>query len=243
MRDMKQSRTNDSAPAEPSLAEAATNMIRDRILDLTLQPGLHLDETMLRTTLGISRTPAREALNRLATEGLIETRPNRGFFVRPLDLGDISSFFEAYLVSERSTAYYCHLSAPGLVADLQAIQAEHDKAVASQSFLEISRFNAAFHLRITQATGNDYLLGFASQLHNIARRISCFVYQQESAEQQAFQSRQRTIVDEHRIIIDAIDKRDRDRLLLTITDHANLFRHRISSFINGLGKAVFELDR
>ena len=227
---------------ETSLAVAATNTIRDRIVDLTLQPGAQLDETLLRDELGISRTPAREALNRLATEGLIEIRPNRGYFVKPLDLGDLAQFFEAYLVSERSSAFYCRMGHPNIVEDLEAIQRNHDKAVAKQRFMEISRHNAAFHIRIAEATENTYLISFANRLHNIARRLAYFVYQRESGEQQAFQKRQRAIVDEHVAIIKAIRSSDREELLRTLTEHAELFRHRISNFIGYVGQPVFPVD-
>ncbi len=50
-------------PVPLPLALSATNTIRDRILDFTLSPGMQLDELILRDRLGISRTPAREALN------------------------------------------------------------------------------------------------------------------------------------------------------------------------------------
>lgn len=233
--------SKEAPSTELSLAVAATNTIRDRILDLTLHPGVQLDESMLRNELGISRTPAREALNRLTTEGLIETRPNRGFFVRPLDLGDLTHFFEAYLVSERSSAHYCHFSHPHLVEDLLSIQAQHNWAVENGMFLEISRHNAAFHVRIAEGTENEYLISFASRLHNIARRLAFFVYQRESGEQQSFQRRQRRIVDEHVAIIDAIRCKDREQFVAAITDHAELFRRRIADFIEGKGKPVFTL--
>src|SRR6185369_10951263 len=81
--------------APSSMAEAALNAIRDKILDLSLAPGMQLDEGLITTRLGISRTPAREALNRLVTEGLVENRSNRGFFVKSLELGDVAHFFDA----------------------------------------------------------------------------------------------------------------------------------------------------
>lgn len=236
------SRQNDKndGVAELSLAVAATNIIRDRILDLTLQPGAQLDETLLRTELGISRTPAREALNRLTNEGLIETRPNRGFFVRALDLGNLTQFFEAYAVSERSSAYYCRMKHPNLVRDLQTIQSNHARAIRKQLFMEITLYNAAFHIRIAEATKNEHLFSFAGRLHNLARRIAYYVYLQESDEQQSFHKRQDMIVDEHNVIIDAIRDGDRDKLLATITDHADSFRRRISRFVEGADRPIFK---
>lgn len=226
---------------ELSLADAATNTIRDRILDLTLRPGTQLDETMLRDNLAISRTPAREALNRLTIEGLIEMRPNRGFFVRPIDLGDVTQFFEAYQVSERSVGYYCRFSNAGLVPDLERIQEAHDRAVANQQFLDISKENAAFHIRLAHATENGYLLDWSTRLHSIGRRLAYFVYQREADEKQLFAQRQQRIIDDHHAMIAAVRDGDRDRLLDILTRHGELFRQRIGSFIEGKGKPVFRL--
>lgn len=214
------------------LALAATNRIRDRILDLTLRPGMQLDEAILRDRLGISRTPAREALNRLVTEGLVESRTNRGFFVRPLDLVDTAQFFDAYVVSERSLAYFCRFKHSGLVADLQAIQANHERAIKRNRFLEISQHNAAFHIRIAEATENSYLTDFSSRLHNLARRLAYFVYANEAEDQGLLASQQRHIVDEHDRIIGAIAKEDRPLLLTEMTVHAERFQRRIGRFVS-----------
>jgi DNA-binding GntR family transcriptional regulator len=214
------------------LALAATNTIRDRILDLTLRPGMQLDEAILRDRLGISRTPAREALNRLVTEGLVESRTNRGFFVRPLDLVDTAQFFDAYVVSERSLAYFCRFKNNGLVTDLRTTQASHERAISRNRFLEISQHNAAFHVRIAEATENSYLIDFSSRLHNLARRLAYFVYANEAEDQDLLNSQQKHIVEEHNRIIRAIEKEDRPSLLNEMTSHAERFQHRIGRFVS-----------
>jgi DNA-binding GntR family transcriptional regulator len=219
-------------PVPLPLALSATNTIRDRILDLTLSPGMQLDESILRDRLGISRTPAREALNRLVTEGLVETRTNRGFFVRSLDLADTAKFFDAYVVSERSLGYFCRLTHPGLVMDLRAIQTKHERAISRDRFLDVSQHNAAFHGRIAEATENSYLIDFSERLHNLARRLAYFVYANEADEQSVLGTQQRHIMDEHHRIISAIEKRDRAKLLSELTAHAERFQHRIGRFVS-----------
>lgn len=230
-----------AAQSGSSLAAAATERIRDRILDLTLKPGMQLDEALLRRKLGISRTPAREALNRLSTEGLVEMRASRGFFVRSLDLGDIAGFFDAYLVAERSTGYLCRFSHPGLCEDLAGIQALHTQAIAAGNFLEISRQNAAFHLRIAAATENPHIVDFASRLHNLARRLAVFVYTAESEQGGRLAEQQRHIVREHLAIIAALRAGDRGMLLDRLSSHAGRFQQRISRFVGGEPRADFQL--
>ncbi|MGI9334044.1 MAG: GntR family transcriptional regulator, partial [Gammaproteobacteria bacterium] len=94
-------KTGDSGRAAKSLTEAATDTIRDRILDLSIEPGQRIDEKLLMERFNLSRTPVREALNRLATDGLVEIQSNRGAFVRPLDVRHIRQLFDAYIATER----------------------------------------------------------------------------------------------------------------------------------------------
>lgn len=229
------------SPSSPSLAELATNKIRDRILDLTLYPGMQLDETILRLRLGISRTPAREALNRLMTEGLVEARAKRGFVVRPLDLGDIAKFFDAYVISERSIGLLCRFRHANLIEDLTAIQARLEAAAEVDDFLGISKHNAALHIRLAEATDNHYIIDAASRLHNVGRRLSFFVYYNEADEYANFIEQQKSINEEHHIIIDAIARGERTDLINNLTAHAERFRMRIRRFMTGRPLREFEL--
>ena len=73
----------------------AYETIRNRILSLELAPGAGLDEQELIASLGVSRTPIREALIQLSAEGLVEMLPNRGARVAKIDLPGVREFFEA----------------------------------------------------------------------------------------------------------------------------------------------------
>ena len=237
----KRSKQKNRSGASPSLALAATATIRNRILDLTLPPGMQLDETILRDKLGVSRTPAREALNRLTTEGLVETRANRGFFVRPFDLADTSRFFDAYIVSERSSAYFCRFRNAHLVGDLERIQSEHERAIKRGNFLDVSQHNASFHVRIAEASENSYFANFSIRLHNLGRRLAYFVYYNEAIERDVLETQQRHIVNEHHRIIASIRSADREGLLREMTKHAGRFQKRISRFVGGQDRVEFEL--
>src|SRR3990167_3743588 len=77
--------------------------LRVRILRLELAPGEHLDENALVRAYGVSRTPVREALIRLRSEGLVNLLPNRGARVVSLDVHDIPQMFEAIELCMRVT--------------------------------------------------------------------------------------------------------------------------------------------
>ncbi|MEO2108265.1 MAG: GntR family transcriptional regulator [Actinomycetota bacterium] len=66
-----------------TLGDRAYEALRRDIVDLVLQPGTHLSEGELSTSLGVSRTPVREALHRLAVDGLVESESGRGTAYRP----------------------------------------------------------------------------------------------------------------------------------------------------------------
>ena len=70
--------TTTRAPSFETLTDAAVDTIRNRILDMTLVPGSRIDAPLLMKQFKLSRTPAREALNRLAAEGLVVLHANRG---------------------------------------------------------------------------------------------------------------------------------------------------------------------
>jgi DNA-binding GntR family transcriptional regulator len=98
--------------APQSLADQAYLAIRDLIVTLKLAPGVLIDERRLIGSLGIGRTPIREALRRLAQEQLVEVFPRRGMFVTGVDVRDLARISEvrealepeaARLAAERAT--------------------------------------------------------------------------------------------------------------------------------------------
>ena len=76
-----------------NLADEVTRTLRDLILAGELDDGARLNEVHLSQQLGVSRTPLREALGRLVAEQMVEQRPRRGFFVRPLSLGEARDIY------------------------------------------------------------------------------------------------------------------------------------------------------
>jgi DNA-binding GntR family transcriptional regulator len=81
----------------------AYDLLRTEILDLTLPPGSPIDEVQLAERLSLSRTPIREALARLASEGLVDTLPNRSTIVSHIDFLNLSSYFDAITLMYRVT--------------------------------------------------------------------------------------------------------------------------------------------
>jgi DNA-binding GntR family transcriptional regulator len=223
-----------------SLTETAVNLIRDRVLDLTLAPGQRIDERLLMERFELSRTPAREALNRLAAEGLIEIQSNKGAFVRPLDIRQLKQFFDAYITAERTSGHFCNPWHPNLVSDLRQIEEEYEIESDKQSFLQVTRLNAKFHLRIAKATENEYVFNFCSLLHNQGRRISFFIDQFETRHSEQLRKHLEKIKRHHSEIIMVIAEQKNARLVELLTEHALLFHDRIMHAIGDTNGPAFE---
>src|SRR6478609_7431367 len=180
-------------------------LLRDEILDLVLPPGSPIDEVQLAERFKMSRTPIREALVRLAGEGLIDTLPNRSTMVASIDFLNMHTFFDAlvlmYRVTTRLAAQYHRPE------DLEIIRGFHEdyaRALKARDTQAMIATNAAFHAAIADAGRNPYFTGLFRRLLDEGRRILRLYY---NSYDEQFPQR---FVDEHAEIIAAIEARDLD---------------------------------
>ena len=132
--------------------------IRDIILEGQIPAGAKLPEATLCRTYGVSRTPLREAIKALASEGLVTLRPNRGAVVTPLDAAVLADVFEAKSALEHVIGL--HAADRADAADLRALEALHDglRSLAIRDDpAAYSRLNAAFHDRLAATTPNGQI--------------------------------------------------------------------------------------
>jgi DNA-binding GntR family transcriptional regulator len=142
--------------------------LRDEILDLKIAPGSPVDEVQLAERFKMSRTPIREALVRLAGEGLIETLPNRSTMVANIDFLNLHTFFDAMTLMYRVTT---RLAAQNRrPEDLPRRSAASDRRTIAASrsrrsdALAMIATNAAFHAAIAEAGRNPYFTGLFRRL-------------------------------------------------------------------------------
>lgn len=153
-------------------AASVHRALREEILQLKRAPGDLLDESELSLKFGVSRSPVREALIRLAAEGLVQTLANRSSIVARFDIEDLPSYFNAldlvYRATARVAAEIC--TEPQLAA-LRAIQAELETAHTANDALAIVQLNRDFHVAIAQATRNRWLSSWMSSLLDHGQRL------------------------------------------------------------------------
>jgi len=201
-------------------------LLRDEIIDLVLPPGSPIDEVQLAERFGMSRTPIREALVRLAGEGLVENLPNRSTMVSNIDFVNLHTFFDAitlmYRVTTRLAGQYHH------PADLDAIrshQARFAAAVEAEDALAMIAANRDLHAAIAEAGRNPYFTGLFLRLLDEGRRILRLYYQ--SFDDRLPQEYSR----EHDAIIDAIAARDIELCDRLARAHADQIVRQIQHFV------------
>src|SRR5262249_55563968 len=98
--------------------------LRDRIVEGRFPPGSRLPDVQLAAELGVSRTPVREALLRLVREGLVDSDPNRGFFVAPLCRRDVLETYPLVWTLECLALQCCGPPSSDLIKALRQINAD-----------------------------------------------------------------------------------------------------------------------
>jgi DNA-binding GntR family transcriptional regulator len=160
-----------------SVVDQVYEAIRDRITSGSLQRGARIHQEDLAEELGVSRTPVREALRRLAAEGLVEMRTNRGARVADVGQNDMHAAYEARLVIEPGAARLAARERrPDPLDRMRTALVAQRRAIPSvpRSF----EANREFHIALVQASGNAFLLQFVERLW--VARIGEVIYERQS---------------------------------------------------------------
>ena len=196
-----------------------------RIMTLDLAPGADLDEARLTEQYGISRTPLREVLQRLAGAGLIEITQNRGAKVASMDLHVLRTFFQ---------------TAPMIYAAVARLAAEHrsaaqlDGLAATQKRFRTARageaamLNHQFHEQIGEMAQNPYLKASLDRMLVDHTRLSQTFYRPAS---EAEEGLVQTARDQHDAMIDALRDRDADEMVTLTLQHWDLSKDRMERFV------------
>lgn len=214
----------DLAEPTESAAANAYSAILMMITDGRLASGERLREEALADTLGVSRTPVREALRRLSAEGLLEITRNRGARVLGWTQEDIDEIFELRILLEGYGARVAaqHVDADS-IARLRSIQDRFESAVSdgSRGHLDCAmELNNEFHAVILGSTGNHRLIGLLRGIISVPLVRRTFAHY-------SHQDLERS-VNHHREIIDAMVRRDSTWAELTMRAHIHAARHVVN---------------
>ena len=140
----------------PNLTEQTYQSIKQSLLTGSIKKSSRLTEESLATQLGISKSPVREALNRLEAEGLIRIEPRRGAFLREFSAKEITDLYDLRVVLEVHSIGAALLS-PDLLREMSASIARTTEILARGDRIKHIEEDLRFHRMIAEATSNDEL--------------------------------------------------------------------------------------
>ena len=195
-----------------TLSEQVLDQLREDILSGELAAGEVLGEVALAESFGVSRGPVREALSRLASEGLVTLVPRRGAEVTRLTREE---FLDAYQVREALETLAIRLAVPRIDAEvLERLRELHQEMIGHADKHEVKDFfeaNAAFHGLLVSASGNRKLQElYRLLLGQMGRYLARSLALRGTIEKS---------ITEHAAILDAIEASDTARAVKLIADH------------------------
>lgn len=213
-----------SSPAHRTLADYTYNELRSAILEGRLQPGARLDQAKICVDFGVSRTPLREVLQRLESEGLVTIRSHRGAVVAKLELREIQEIYEARAVLE---AYAAGQSTKNWTsageAELKRLVRRMASATPGSNPEAVARTHFEFHLALYRGCANTQMVRLIEDLMR-----KCDWYRRASLSQPHVAAMS---LDRHREIFEAYRARDADLVI-------SLVRRNLATSEDRLPKAV-----
>ena len=222
------------APVRGSGVQTVYDALKHDILEMTIPPGEPLDETRLSRRFNMSRTPVREALVRLAAEGLVTTLPNRNTIAAALDFSTVPVYFDALTLMYRVTTRLAAMRRTEAdLVEIRALQEAFARSVEAADALAMIAVNRDFHLAIARAGRNRYYTDLFRRLLDEGRRLLRLYY---SSYDDHLPSR---YVNEHEAIVQALVDRDADRADRLAAEHAGQVVRQIQSFLaSGVGADI-----
>jgi DNA-binding GntR family transcriptional regulator len=196
----------------PTLHSAVVTRLRDMITEGQLAPGTRIHEGQLGKQLGVSRTPLREALKVLASEGLVDLVPSRGAQVRsltPKDVKDMLTVLAA--LEELAGRLACRNATDAEIAEIRRL---HDEMLAfyrARDLLGYFKHNKQIHSSMIALSGNESLVLMQGMLQAQMKRIRFLGNRSEESWAGA--------VADHEEMISALEARAEARLARALADH------------------------
>lgn len=230
-------RASDEPEASPpgTGRAAAPRLVRDRVyerllLDIVcreLAPGVTLNEDALVRAYGSGKYGIREALQRLAVEGLVTRRPRVGTLVKELSIVDLRHVFECRVLLESHCAALAVFRASA--RQIEAVRRAYDgveTVIAARDWRTLVLMDQAFHRELAAATGNTHLVQMVSALHNNALRFWHYGLSFRPADALLWE------VEQHMRVVEALEARDADAAQQSMRRVLGDFPKSIESLLN-----------
>jgi DNA-binding GntR family transcriptional regulator len=207
----------------PTTVPATTRVyqhLKRAILEQVHPGGTLLTEAEIADAVGVSRTPAREALLRLESEGLVALYPKRGALVLPVSAQEIDDVIEARTLVEVHAAGRVWPHRAALAADLEPLLAAMREAAAAADPTAVMEADRAFHAAVVDAAGNRILADLYHRLRDRQMRMGVAAFR-------ASPDRMRQAVAEHEALLAALRGDGPDRWTARVGEHIELAANHV----------------
>jgi DNA-binding GntR family transcriptional regulator len=212
---------SDRRGAVVRLSEKAYHLIKEKIVTLELEPLTVIDEQTLMEELNLGRTPIREALHRLAAEGLVIVAPRRGMFVADISITDLQKVFEVRMFLEGFCARLAaQRASKGQITQMEATLKELERVLDGDSEALMS-IDTRLHDLMYQAADNEFLADSLCRLHALSLRLWHLVLNQLDDVKAS--------IEEHTEIVTAIKVRDQTQAEELVQQHIAHFQQQIKA--------------
>lgn len=196
----------------PKHSASAIEYIKNRILNFTYLPGVKISDDEIAKSLGTSRTPVREALNRLVEQGLVVSRPNRGFIVKVFTRKEIA---DHYILREALECLAVRLAIQFIdseeIISLKSLLSTYPSIMKSKDLTYFNEADERFHDLIAQYSRNAALYKTLANLHGLIRIIRRYDHIRVNSFQETYR--------EHQAILEQIIRKDPKKATKAMSSH------------------------
>lgn len=203
-----------------SIVDRIHRELRSKAITFRFRPGERLNEVILAKELGVSRTPLREALNRLVAEGFLTFSANQGFFRKPLDVKEIFDLYEFRQQMEMvAVRLAVERASEDQLLELESFVQKSAKEQAHQTPEELISLDEEFHDRLITLTGN---IEMRNRLRNVNDRIQYVRWIDMDGRRSETQT-------QHKEIVRSLRERNTEKCIRLMGEHIG---HRLDQIID-----------
>ncbi len=202
-----------------SMTNAVLEALRNDINNCIYESGQFVTEAEISQKFNVSKTPAREALNYLCQEGLLDKIPRKGYIVKSLSLAEVQNLFQFRNILERASVELAvrYASEQELQTLFELARAKLDPA-AEDIARQYHDLNNNFHISVAKLSRNPYLINALQNVLNLLRR-DLFTDMRRNSLEKALEA--------HVLVAQAMIDRDLERALRITTDQIDVVERRL----------------
>lgn len=205
-----------------TLKSQAYELLKNKIITLEYPMGSHMYEADLCKETGFGRTPVREAIQQLQTEGLVYIRPKKGTFVSSIDLFDFEKLLESRIMLE---TYVVHQLAGAMPKkELKRFRSFFDDVPLMIEKMDIGgllKVERKFHEELVYLLENRYLNTIADRIYDLVARTWHISFKKRSA------ASLKETLDDHLEILDALENGDPQTAEKVVLKHIYDFKRKV----------------